>query len=70
VWRGGVIYDPASGNTYSCQARLDGADRLELRGYVGIPLLGRTTYWLRVGAEERLCRITQTSATTAQENHP
>ncbi len=70
VWRGGAIYDPASGRTYSCHAELDGPDRLELRGYFGIPLLGRTTHWFRVGAEERMCRTTQTTAATAQENHP
>jgi len=35
---------------------LDGDDRALLRGYVGIPLLGRTTTWLRVGSEERVCR--------------
>jgi hypothetical protein len=34
---------------------LDG-DRLYLRGYFGVPLLGRTTTWIRVGAEERTCR--------------
>jgi uncharacterized protein (DUF2147 family)/fucose 4-O-acetylase-like acetyltransferase len=70
VWRGGAIYDPSSGRTYSCQAELDGPDRLELRGYFGIPLLGRTTRWFRVGAEERMCRTTQTTANAAQENHP
>jgi uncharacterized protein (DUF2147 family)/fucose 4-O-acetylase-like acetyltransferase len=70
VWRGGAIYDPASGRTYSCQAQLDGPDQLELRGYVGIPLLGRTTRWFRVGAEERMCRTAQTTAATAQEIHP
>lgn len=70
VWRGGAIYDPASGRTYSCQAELDGPDQLELRGYFGIPLLGRTTRWFRVGAEEHMCRTTQTTASTAQETHP
>ena len=70
VWRGGAIYDPASGRTYSCQAELDGPDQLELRGYFGIPLLGRTTRWFRVGAEERMCRTAQTTANTAQEKHP
>jgi uncharacterized protein (DUF2147 family) len=54
--RGGVIYDPTSGRTYRCLLRLDGDDRLELRGYIGLPIIGRTTTWLRVGAEERLCR--------------
>jgi uncharacterized protein (DUF2147 family)/fucose 4-O-acetylase-like acetyltransferase len=69
VWRGGAIYDPASGRTYSCQAELDGPDQLELRGYFGIPLLGRTTRWFRVGAEEHMCRTTQNNAVTAEEIH-
>lgn len=56
TWAGGRIYDPATGSTYTCHLALDGDDRLRLRGYVGIPLLGRTTTWLRVGAERRLCR--------------
>ena len=56
TWVGGSIYDPATGNTYTCRLALDGADRLRLRGYVGIPLLGRTTTWTRVGAESRRCR--------------
>jgi uncharacterized protein (DUF2147 family) len=55
VWLGGSIYDPSSGHTYSCRATLDG-DRLRLRGYLGVPLLGRTTTWLRVGSETRTCR--------------
>jgi uncharacterized protein (DUF2147 family) len=55
-WGNGRIYDPASGNTYTCQLALEGDDRLRLRGYVGIPLIGRTTTWTRVGAESRLCR--------------
>ena len=55
-WAGGTIYDPTGGRTYSCNARLDGDDRLFLRGYFGIQLLGRTTTWTRVGAEKRQCR--------------
>jgi uncharacterized protein (DUF2147 family) len=54
-WAGGTIYDPVSGRTYSCNARLDGDDRLFLRGFWGIQLLGRTTTWTRVGAEKRQC---------------
>jgi glucans biosynthesis protein C len=56
TWDGGTIYDPATGNTYTCTLTLDGDDRLRLRGYVGIPLLGRTTTWIRVGTESGLCR--------------
>ena len=54
-WVGGTIYDPVSGRTYSCNARLDGDDRLFLRGFWGIQLLGRTTTWTLVGAEKRSC---------------
>jgi uncharacterized protein (DUF2147 family) len=55
TWTDGSIYDPASGYTYRCQLSLDGNDRLRLRGYVGVPLIGRTTTWTRVGAESRVC---------------
>lgn len=56
TWQDGSVYDPATGSTYTCQLTLDGNDRLRLRGYVGIPLIGRTATWIRVGAENRLCR--------------
>jgi uncharacterized protein (DUF2147 family) len=55
AWGSGSIYDPATGNTYTCNLALDGDNRLRLRGYVGIPLLGRTTMWTRVGTENRMC---------------
>jgi len=54
-WSGGTIYDPTSGRTYRCTAELDGTDRLRLRGFIGVPLLGRTTTWIRVGSENRTC---------------
>jgi glucan biosynthesis protein C len=41
-----------------------------LRGYLGIPLLGRTTYWPRVGAEQHLCRMTQTNTITVKGSRP
>jgi len=56
TWSDGRIYDPSTGTTYTCQLTLDGENRLRLRGYVGVPLFGRTTTWTRVGAERRLCR--------------
>jgi uncharacterized protein (DUF2147 family)/fucose 4-O-acetylase-like acetyltransferase len=55
-WAGGSIYDPTSGRTYRATLALDGEDRAFLRGYLGIPLLGRTTTWLRVGREAEQCR--------------
>jgi glucan biosynthesis protein C len=56
TWESGSIYDPSTGNTYTCSLTLNGDDRLRLRGYIGIPLLGRTTTWTRVGTENRMCR--------------
>ena len=37
----GKIYDPGSGNTYSSRMERDGL-RLKMRGYIGVPMLGRT----------------------------
>ena len=45
-WTDGKIYDPKSGKTYSSTMKLNG-NKLELRGYVGISLFGRTTVWER-----------------------
>ncbi|HEX7367204.1 MAG TPA: DUF2147 domain-containing protein [Pelobium sp.] len=47
-WEDGTIYDPKSGKTYSCVMTLKGNDKLSVRGYVGISLLGRTDVWTRV----------------------
>ncbi len=47
-WEDGTIYDPKSGKTYSCIMTLKGNDKLSVRGYVGISLLGRTDVWTRV----------------------
>lgn len=47
VWDGGQIYDPYSGKTYSCTLKLK-EGKLNIRGYVGISLLGRTSVWERV----------------------
>lgn len=42
IWENGSCYDPESGNTYTCRIRLVSPDRLEVRGFIGIPLFGRT----------------------------
>ncbi|MBO9611256.1 MAG: DUF2147 domain-containing protein [Dyadobacter sp.] len=46
LWTGGKVYDPKSGKSYSSKMTLDGST-LEIRGYVGSPLFGRTTVWTR-----------------------
>jgi uncharacterized protein (DUF2147 family) len=47
VWKGGTVYDPKTGNTYRGKITLVSPNRLDLRGYVGIPLFGRTATWIR-----------------------
>lgn len=46
-WKGGTIYDPANGKTYSCYLYLKDRNTLKVRGYIGISLLGRTETWTR-----------------------
>jgi uncharacterized protein (DUF2147 family) len=44
----GTIYDPESGNEYSCYlAFQDNQNTLKVRGYIGISMLGRTEIWHR-----------------------
>ncbi len=40
-WQG-KIYDPESGNTYSSRMSIDRKGRLNMRGYIGAPMFGRT----------------------------
>lgn len=47
TWAKGSIYDPESGETYKCKITLISHRRLKLRGYVGIPLFGKTSAWTR-----------------------
>jgi uncharacterized protein (DUF2147 family) len=46
---GGEILDPDNGKIYKCKMTLNEAgDKLEVRGYIGISLIGRSQTWLRV----------------------
>jgi uncharacterized protein (DUF2147 family) len=45
----GSILDPNNGKTYHCNVLLtQNGQQLEVRGYLGIPLFGRSQTWLRV----------------------
>lgn len=45
-WENGTIYDPENGKTYSCKITYrDG--KLDVRGFVGISMLGRTDTWFK-----------------------
>ncbi len=48
-WDGGHILDPEDGKTYKVRLTpADGGKKLDVRGYIGAPLLGRTQTWIRV----------------------
>ena len=49
TWRDGEVLDPEEGKIYRANLQLhDDGKRLVLRGYIGIPLLGRSQVWERV----------------------
>jgi uncharacterized protein (DUF2147 family) len=47
-YNSGEIMDPKNGRHYKCSIVLKSKDKLKVRGYIGIALLGRTQYWYRV----------------------
>ena len=47
-YNGGKILDPESGNIYKCILKLSSKDKLEVRGYMGFALIGRSQTWVRI----------------------
>jgi len=47
TWQG-KIYDPESGKVYSSRMKVSGEGNLEMRGYIGIPMFGRTATFVPV----------------------
>ena len=47
-WDGGRIYNPEDGEIYKSTMKIRPDGKLEVRGYVGISLLGKSQYWERV----------------------
>jgi len=47
LWKNGKIYDPDNGKTYSSKATLVSHDQLDLRGFIGVSMFGRTEKWSR-----------------------
>ena len=45
---GGKITDPKNGKTYKCTITKDGADALNVRGYIGFSFIGRSQTWYRL----------------------
>jgi uncharacterized protein (DUF2147 family) len=50
-WSGGRILDPKKGKVYKCVLRLNSEGHLEVRGFIGFSLIGRTQVWLPVSDE-------------------
>jgi len=48
VWEDGTIYNAEDGKTYKCKLTLESPERLKVRGFIGVSLLGKTQYWSRV----------------------
>ena len=47
-WTGGMILDPAKGSSYKLILKTtDGGKKLDVRGYIGSPMFGRTQTWIR-----------------------
>lgn len=53
VWENGTIYDPESGSTYSCTITMTDDNTLEVRGYIGVSLFGRTDVWKRLAMKKK-----------------
>ncbi len=47
-WVGGTVMDPENGKEYKGKIWAEGNDKLHMRGYIGISLLGRTEVWTRI----------------------
>jgi uncharacterized protein (DUF2147 family) len=47
-WNNGKIYDPMNGKEYKCIIKLKEPNTLNVRGYIGFSMLGRTEVWTRL----------------------
>lgn len=47
TWINGTIYDPNDGKTYTCKLTLTSTNTLDVRGFLGVSLFGRTETWTK-----------------------
>ncbi|PLK43668.1 DUF2147 domain-containing protein [Emticicia sp. TH156] len=47
TWEDGEVYDPKNGKTYSCKLTLASPTRLDVRGFIGISIIGRTSHFTK-----------------------
>ena len=51
-WADGTIYDALNGSTYSCVIKMTNENTLNIRGYIGVSVLGRTDVWKRLAIKK------------------
>lgn len=54
-WDDGRIYNPRDGATYSARMTLLDRERLEVRGYLGLPIFGQSQVWTRAEDDRGGC---------------
>lgn len=53
TWEEGTIYDPENGSTYSCTIKMTDENTMDVRGFIGVSLFGRTDVWKRVQLKKK-----------------
>lgn len=56
-WENGWLYNPRDGETYSARIRALSPSELEVRGYLGVTVLGKSQVWTRVGDDRGGCSL-------------
>ncbi|TYO91548.1 DUF2147 domain-containing protein [Oceanicella actignis] len=56
VWTGGQIYNAEDGETYSARMEVRDDGKLHLRGYVGLPIFGKSQTWTRAEGDRGGCK--------------
>lgn len=53
VWENGTIYDPENGSLYSCTITKKNDKKIEVRGYIGVSMIGRTDTWTKLDKKKK-----------------
>jgi uncharacterized protein (DUF2147 family) len=54
TWEEGTVYDPENGSTYSCEITMTDENTLDVRGFIGVSVFGRTDVWKRVQLKKKI----------------
>jgi uncharacterized protein (DUF2147 family) len=57
AWQDGWLYNPRNGETYSAKVRALSPSELEVRGYLGVSVLGKSQVWTRVAGDRGGCSM-------------